>query len=224
MTNTIAASTTSTTTSATSSASTESDNALSSDFETFLKMLTVQMQNQDPLNPIESTDYAVQLATFSEVEQAVLTNDLLEDLSAQLSLMGFSQLSGWVGKEARSESSAYFDGTSPVTLSGDFAGAANTAVLIVRDASGNVVQQLSMEPTEDAFEWDGHDESGNAVEAGLYSFEIENYYDEDYLSTTSVETYSRIIEARTDDGDIILVLEGGNEISSEDVTALRDPS
>ena len=43
--------------------------AESSDFETFLKMLTVQMQNQDPLNPVESTDYAVQLATFSGVEQ-----------------------------------------------------------------------------------------------------------------------------------------------------------
>ena len=45
---------------------------LSSDFETFLKMLTTQMQNQDPLNPVDSTDYATQLATFSSVEQQVL--------------------------------------------------------------------------------------------------------------------------------------------------------
>lgn len=54
--------------------------ALSSDFETFLKMLTVQMQNQDPLNPIDSTEYAMQLATFSSVEQQVLTNDLLRQM------------------------------------------------------------------------------------------------------------------------------------------------
>ena len=39
----------------------------SSDYETFLKMLTVQMQNQDPLNPVESSDFAAQLATFSSV-------------------------------------------------------------------------------------------------------------------------------------------------------------
>jgi len=47
---------------------------ISSDFETFLRMLTVQMQNQDPLNPVDSSDYAVQLATFSSVEQQVQTN------------------------------------------------------------------------------------------------------------------------------------------------------
>ena len=43
--------------------------AISSDFDTFLRMLTVQMRNQDPLDPIDSADYAVQLATFSGVEQ-----------------------------------------------------------------------------------------------------------------------------------------------------------
>jgi flagellar basal-body rod modification protein FlgD len=42
---------------------------LSSDFETFLKMLTTQLKNQDPMNPVDSADYAVQLATFSSVEQ-----------------------------------------------------------------------------------------------------------------------------------------------------------
>jgi flagellar basal-body rod modification protein FlgD len=55
--------------------------ALTSDFETFLRMLTVQMKNQDPLNPIESSDFAVQLATFSGVEQQVKTNDLLTKLA-----------------------------------------------------------------------------------------------------------------------------------------------
>jgi flagellar basal-body rod modification protein FlgD len=224
MVNTITAATTTTTSASSSSSSSASGSALSSDFDTFLKMLTVQMQNQDPLNPIESTDYAVQLATFSQVEQSVITNDLLEDLSAQLGLMGFSELSGWVGMEARSEAAAYFDGSSPVTLTGEFATAADTAVLIVRDADGTVIQQVTMSPTEDAFEWSGLDDGGDAFEAGTYSFEIENYYNGDYLSTTAVESYSRIVEARSDDGDVVLVLAGGNEIASDDVTALRDPS
>ncbi|SFJ61986.1 flagellar hook capping FlgD N-terminal domain-containing protein [Celeribacter neptunius] len=221
---TAATTTTSSSTSSSSSTSEEASSGISSDFETFLKMLTVQMQNQDPLNPIESSDYATQLATFSGVEQAVQTNDLLKDLSSQLGLMGFSQLSGWVGMEARSESAAYFDGASPVTLTGEFASAADNAKLIVRDASGTVVQERSMEPTEGSFEWDGLDDDGEPFEAGNYSFEIENYYGTDLLSTTSVESYSRIVEARSDSGNIVLVLEGGNEIASEDVTALRDPA
>ena len=58
--------------------------ALASDFDTFLRMLTTQMQNQDPLNPIDSTDYATQLATFSGVEQQVRTNSLLADLGTWL--------------------------------------------------------------------------------------------------------------------------------------------
>ena len=45
---------------------------ISSDFQTFLTMLTTQLQNQDPLNPVESSDFAVQLATFSGVEQQVI--------------------------------------------------------------------------------------------------------------------------------------------------------
>ena len=56
----------------TTAASTSSGKPLiSSDFDTFLKMLTAQMQNQDPMKPIDSADYAVQLATFSGVEQQV---------------------------------------------------------------------------------------------------------------------------------------------------------
>ena len=65
---------------------------ITSDFTTFLKMLTTQMQNQDPLNPIDSTDYAAQLATFSGVEQQVRTNSLLADLGTQFGLMGMAQL------------------------------------------------------------------------------------------------------------------------------------
>ena len=75
---------------------------ISSDFNTFLRMLTVQMQNQDPLNPIDSADYAVQLATFSGVEQQVRTNQLLADMQGKFSQLGMAEMAGWIGKEARS--------------------------------------------------------------------------------------------------------------------------
>ena len=54
---------------------------LSSDFETFLQMLTAQARYQDPLEPIDSSEYASQLAQFSMVEQQVLSNDLLTSLT-----------------------------------------------------------------------------------------------------------------------------------------------
>lgn len=60
-----------------------SASGLASDFETFLKMLTAQARYQDPLEPIDLTEYASQLAQFSMVEQQVKTNDMLSALSGQ---------------------------------------------------------------------------------------------------------------------------------------------
>ena len=72
--------------------SSEASTVLSSDFETFLKMLTAQAQYQDPLEPIDSSEYAAQLAQFSMVEQQVLANDRLSELTAQMSIANMTQL------------------------------------------------------------------------------------------------------------------------------------
>lgn len=77
----------------------ESSSVLSSDFETFLKMLTVQAKYQDPLEPIDSSEYSAQLAQFSSVEQQVLTNDLLTALTGQLGGSGMAQFASWIGME-----------------------------------------------------------------------------------------------------------------------------
>ena len=63
---------------ATSAAPLPTQSALSADFETFIKMLTTQAKYQDPLEPLDSSEYAAQLAQFSMVEQQVLSNDLLK--------------------------------------------------------------------------------------------------------------------------------------------------
>ena len=117
-----------------------STSAISSDFETFLRMLTVQMQNQDPLNPVDSSDYAVQLATFSGVEQAVLTNDLLASLTAQMNSSGLADMANWVGKEARAAAPAYFDGT-PINITPNPSVIADRAEIVVRNVSGAEVQR-----------------------------------------------------------------------------------
>lgn len=201
----------------------ETSAAISSDFETFLKMLTVQMQNQDPLNPIESSDYAVQLATFSGVEQQVQTNDLLKSLASQMGVMGMAQISGWVGMEARTDAPVYFDG-APITLAPEPSSSADQAFLIVRDESGAVVQTAEVPATSDYVEWAGVDDSGNPFPSGTYTFELENFAYDEYLSTTSVETYGHIVEARADGTDTVLVMEGGAEVNAEDISALREPT
>jgi flagellar basal-body rod modification protein FlgD len=194
--------------------------AISSDFETFLKMLTTQMQNQDPLNPIDSADYAVQLATFSGVEQSVRTNQLLESLSQQFGLMGMAQMAGWVGQEARTDAPVWMDG-DPVTLAPNPAAAADRAVLVVRNAAGDVVSREDLPISTEPYIWDGKGITGDPLADGAYTLQLESYAGEELLTTTPMESYSRIQEARGTPSGTVLVLEGGIEVPASRITALR---
>lgn len=194
---------------------------ISSDFETFLRMLTTQLKNQDPLNPMESSDFAVQLATFSSVEQQVLTNDLLTGLSGQMGQMGIAQLANWVGMEARAPLPAQFDGF-PVTLHLHPMPIADEARLLVRDASGALVQTQTIPLGEESYVWSGRDAAGQSLPAGLYSFEIETYSQGERQESSVPETYGRIVEARIEDGRTVLVMEGGAVVDADQVTALRN--
>lgn len=78
------------------------------DYQTFLKLLVAQMKNQDPLSPMESTEYVAQLATFSQVEQSIQMNRKLEDLLQNTTM---SQAASLIGKEIES-----MDGTVKGTV------------------------------------------------------------------------------------------------------------
>jgi len=200
-----------------------STSVISSDFDTFLQMLTAQMQYQDPLNPIESTDFATQLATFSNVEQAVLTNDLLKDLTAQMNSSGLADMAAWVGKEARAAAPAFFDG-EPLTLAPNPPALAESAEIIVRNADGDVVQQFAVPSTRETISWAGVGPGGEPFPQGQYSFELISRADDAILSEDIVEVYSSVTEVRVQDGQTVLILKGGAAIPSSEVTALRDPT
>lgn len=216
--------TTITTTSAavSSGQTSQSAAAITSDFTTFLKMLTVQMQNQDPMNPIDSADYAVQLATFSGVEQQVQTNKMLGELAGQFSLMGMAQLAGWVGQEARSTAPVAFNGTA-ITLQPEPDAGADAAVLVVKNADGDTVARETVPLTDQVYQWVGTDATGAPLPTGQYSLTLESTLKGEVLSTSPVPAYAKITEARRDGSNIILVLQGGVEVAASDVTALRMP-
>ena len=195
---------------------------ISSDFNTFLKMLTTQLKNQAPLKPIDSADYAVQLATFSGVEQQVKTNQLLEGLISQFGVMGMSQLAAWVGQEARASGPVWMDGDA-VSLAPELKPGANHAVLVVRDAEGTLVSREDMGANTTSYEWRGKDIQGNPLATGKYSLSLESYAGETLLGTTDVQAYARIMEAKNGPLGTTLILEGGIEVAAKDITALRVP-
>jgi len=195
---------------------------ISSDFDTFLRMLTVQMQNQDPLNPVDSADYAVQLATFSGVEQQVRTNELLSGMQSRFQRAGLADLGNWIGKDVRSSAPVLYDG-SPVTLSPVPAPGANSAVLVARDGTGRVVSRETMPASSAPYQWLGADATGSPLPTGLYTLSLESMSGERVLSTTPMEHYARVVEARTTPDGTRLVLSSGVEVAVDAVTALRQP-
>lgn len=195
---------------------------ISSDFETFLKMLTTQMENQDPLNPMESSDFAVQLATFSGVEQQVLGNDLLKELGSQMGVMNLSQLSGWVGMEARTSSPVYFSG-QPVSVYPEIPPLADSASLVVRDSYGREIERSALTLGAEEFIWNGTDALGNPLPSGSYSFSVQSSAGDAPLDVTKVFNYARVEEVRNRNGVTELILPGNTVLPSSEVSALRQP-
>lgn len=214
---------TTTSTASASSSTTSGATAINADFDMFLKMLTTQMQNQDPLNPVDSADYAAQLANFSQVEQQTQTNTLLTTLNSQIGVIGMSQLAGWVGQQARVEAAVHFDGSTPVTLAPEPAAAADRAVLVVRDAKGALVSREEIPVAAGEYQWLGADSQGDPLPAGLYNLSLESFSGETLIATDGVESYAEITEVRGGSDGTRLILSGGVEVDADAVTALRKP-
>lgn len=195
------------------------------EFDTFLKMLTTQLKNQDPMNPMEGADFAVQLATFSGVEQQAQTNKLLNQLVSQMGggSGGLSQIADWIGKEARTTAPVWL-GTSPLTLDIKPATSADSVVLVALDSSGREVSREEIGPGSGQIEWLGRNAAGDKLPEGLYSFVLESKKNGEMISEDKVGAYARVTEAEVGKDGLALTFEGGGSALANDITALRDPT
>ncbi|MVO15583.1 flagellar hook capping FlgD N-terminal domain-containing protein [Parasedimentitalea huanghaiensis] len=207
----------------TASNSTVTD-ASSSDYETFLKMLTAQARYQDPLEPMDSSEYAAQLAQFSMVEQQVESNTLLEAMAQQMGLANMAAMSGWVGMEARATAPAHFDGSTPITVAPNPAAASDTVQLVVNDSDGNEVQRVPLPVSADPYQWNGRNDEGDPFASGNYTFTVESINNGEVIMSETAEVYTRVQETQMQGNDVVLILQGGSAILASSVTALRNPT
>ncbi|MEM1074883.1 MAG: flagellar hook capping FlgD N-terminal domain-containing protein, partial [Pseudomonadota bacterium] len=191
-------------------------------FETFLKMLTAQARYQDPLEPIDSSEYAAQLAQFSMVEQQVLSNDLLTALSDQIGAGTIGEMASWIGMEARTSQPVAFDG-SPITVLPSIESDADEAVLIAYGPEGQEVGRQQIPTDNAALEWAGVGADGQPLAAGTYSFKVESRALGTAIGTSTAQSYGRITETQRLGTETVLVLESGAVVNAEAVGALREP-
>lgn len=149
--------------------------SLASNFDTFLSLLTTQMKNQDPLSPMDSTEFTNQLVNMSGVEQQLLTNDLLQSL-VNTAGRGIADAVSLIGKEVRavSDDAAIQKGEATWTYKQD-RDAASVKVEVL-DANGKVVHAENIDDIdagEHSFTWNGKDLTGKQLsDGGIYTLRV----------------------------------------------------
>lgn len=204
-------------------ASSSVNSTITSDFDTFLQLLSAQLQFQDPLDPLESTDFAVQLATFSGVEQQVLSNELLVALGDTLAASSVADMANWIGTEIRAPMPAYFDG-APITIAPNPAAISDKVELVVTNEAGDEVDRTEIPVSAEPIDWAGTDEYGLPYEEGVYFFEVVSYSEGEVVLEEPAQVYGEVLEVVSEGGQILLVMEGDVAVATSQVSALSATS
>lgn len=202
----------------------ESSAAAAADFQSFLTLLTTQLRNQDPLSPLDSTQFVEQLASFSAVEQQVETNDRLETLANSLTGSGLEGAAQWVGNDVEVPSGAAQFSGDPLSFGIPGASTSGTREIVISDQSGNIVYREALSSAASNFTWNGTSSEGNLLAHGNYQAAVTTTSEDGEVTLDTPHAAARVVEARLVDSEIKLVLENGVVVSPSDVTALREPS
>ncbi|MCR9267813.1 MAG: flagellar hook assembly protein FlgD [Alphaproteobacteria bacterium] len=178
---------------ATSPALANSQTGLADNFEMFLTLLTEQMKNQDPLNPLDSTQFVNQLVDFSSVEQQIAQNQNLESLLLLQSAAAQADSVSYIGRVATAltpdavlqDSQAEWEYTLPSD--------AAEVTLLIKDGE-QIVARAEGETTtgNHTFNWDGLSDSGSQLDDGIYTLEIIAEDAEGEALQTSIRAAARV--------------------------------
>ena len=169
---TSAVSSTATSTSTTASSTTTSSQTLANNFQTFLTLLTTQLQNQSPLDPLDTNQFTQQLVQFAQVEQQMKQNEQLASLVTMQKTMQLTQALNFVGTTAVVDgSTAELNGTATWTMN---APEAASATITVKSASGETAYSgnFNVESGLTNFTWDGKGTDGTTWPAGKYTISV----------------------------------------------------
>lgn len=195
---------------------------LAENFDTFLSLLTTQLKNQDPLSPMDSTQFTQQLVQMTGVEQQLLTNDLLEKLVSNTG-SGISTAVSLIGKEVRADSnlSALSGGKAEWVYKLDRA--ATDVKVEILDSKGRVVQTVA--PTdnkagEHTFRWDGKTAGGSTAADGVYSLRVTARDSEGSTVPAAIVAQGVVTGVQQVDGQTLVTINGA-QVPWEKITLIR---
>ena len=194
----------------------------------FMRLMLAQLENQNPLDPKDGTEFVSQLAQFSTLEGIGNINKSVQEIGGMYRSSQALQATTLVGRDVLLESNkAYFDAASPVTGLIKAPGEAALDVKVsITNSTGQVVRTENLgnlSGSEDTpFAWDGADNDGNPLPPGKYTIAVTGRLANE-IEALEVNTHARVssVSIVNSQGDMMLNLNGLGQISSDEIKAVR---
>jgi flagellar basal-body rod modification protein FlgD len=192
--------------------------------DVFIKLLTTQLKYQDPLQPMESTEFITQLAQFSELDQTIAMKNVMGDVSRSVGSMSNLGVASLIGKEVQVSGSAvpHLEGRSE-SLDYHLGAPAKSVTIKVANSAGDVVRTMvlsSQRMGDNTIVWDGRDSNGDLLPSGEYAFSVRAENSVGDTVTSSTFTFGVVTGVHYVDGAPNLVV-NGQEVPAATVSEVR---
>lgn len=200
--------------SATSTAQTTTDAAstkLTADYNLFLKLLTTQMQNQDPLSPMDSTQYTQQLVQYSQVEQSISQTKTLNSILSSLNMASLTSSTSMIGQPVQLDSDkAGLSAATPAQWEWNADGAITGLTATVLNEKGTKVDTFELEVSGKTgqFSWDGTTSDGKKVDPGLYQLTLTGTTDAGAKISTTAKAIGKVDDVQMVNGSPVVSVNG----------------
>ena len=196
---------------------------IGADFNMFLKLLTAQMQNQDPLDPMDTSEYTQQLVQYSQVEQSIQQTDKLQQIIGKLASQDMAQASSFIGREARFDSPVAGLGEAPATWTYYADGQPASIVATVKDAKGKVVSEKTIDAdAQGRYQWDGTLADGTRAADGAYTLSITALDASGNKVPVTINSVATVKDVVTDGTNVMLGV-NGIRMSVNGLVAISNP-
>jgi flagellar basal-body rod modification protein FlgD len=199
---------------------------IAGDFDTFLRLLTTQLANQDPLSPMDSNQFTEQLVQFASVEQSVAMNEKLDKVLALIDADKMGAGTGYLGREVEVDvSTVQLGATGTANFAMSLEDKPAAVAVTVKDHRGKTVATLAPPPQagRQTVVRDGRTSDGLRAPAGTYDVEVEAM-DAAGVPVAVSTRLSGVVRAVEHDGGTLFLDVAGQRVALGDVTTVRTPT
>lgn len=194
------------------------------DFDSFLTLLTSQLKYQDPLSPMDSTQFTTQLVQFTGVEQQIKQNKNLESIMAMQQSMELASASNYIGKTIDAGGKSIVLNGGEASISYELDAGAKEVSIAIKNSSGEVVRTIegTTKSGMQTVSWDGRSDANTRLADGTYSFVVNAKDIRSQAMAVKTGYTGKIDGFDVGDGGAIILRAGSARIPLGDVTSVKN--